>query len=316
MKKISFLLVIAFLLSGCVTYKFQHGAGPYDKGYVVSRDGGTIPDYTIGKNNSVPSDLALAKRRFKARHDKVEYYYRKMGLLESRAKELLWDPPVLVVKLLTGFLRLPSVAYTNYKYEHDPKYKAEVDKQDQEKDALERQRVNALKEELNAYIQKELEKEAAFTPVAQEGLADKKVTVSAVSQPAEPAKIETPANEPVKIETPAIEPAKVETLEPIKENTPEPKKEEGIKAVITARPVKGYSPLKVKFSANQSRSKYGRIISWSWDFGDGDVSDKPAPVNIYWSATYGTRPFRVALTIKDIKGNTATQTAVIEVLNK
>jgi hypothetical protein len=371
-KKISILLVSIFLLSGCATYKFQHVAAPYDKGYVVTRDGETIPDYTIGKGNAVPDELGLAKKRFNERRDKVEYYYKQMGLIDNKVREF-FDAPILMVKLLTGVLRLPFVAYTNYKYEHDPKYKAEVDRLDEEKDAKERQRIKALKDELNAYIQKELEKEPSFAVQPQEeAQVNKKVTVTAVS-PQEPGKVEQPLiqqTEPVALETSAPAPVTegpgesvkkevVVELQPAQEqavpekpseyslsqNAPEdfasaveppqeagvvagqtevpvpaekekPVTSEGIKAVIIAKPIKGYSPLKVKFSAGQSNSRHGRIISYNWDFGDGDTSDKPAPANIYWSATYGTRPFTVTLTVKDIKGNTATQTAVIEVLNK
>lgn len=330
MKKITFLLALVLLLSGCATYKFQHGAAPYEKGYVVSRDGDSIPDYTIGKNNTVPTDLALAKKRFKQRRDKVEYYYKQMELIERPVKVLL-KPAILMIKLLTGVLRLPFVAYTNYKYEHDPKYKAEVDKLDQEKDAKQRQRRNAFKEQLNAYIQKELEKEPAFVAEAQEEpQVNKKVTVSAVTAPQVPEEktgLEKPSEyslsqKPLEELTSAIEPpqevpAATEQISlPPAAQQKEPVISEGIKAVITARPVKGYSPLKVKFSASQSHSKHGRIISYSWDFGDGDTSDKPASANIYWSATYGVRTFTVTLTVRDIKGNTATQTAVIEVLNK
>jgi len=355
-KKIILLLFSVILLSGCATYKFQHGVEPYEKGYVVSRSGETIPDYTIGKNNSVPADLALAKKRFKERRDKVEYYYKEMGLIESPAQVLL-QPPILMVKLLTGLLRLPFVAYTNYKYEHDPAYKAEVDKLDLEKETKQRQRIKALKAELNTYIQQELEKEPSFVVQPQEeAQASKKVTVSAVSPQEPPAAPENASPEQ------AIEPAKEEVLdtqEPPAEEKTEPEKPseysllqkppeelavdieavpdlpkppiqaevssaseektpvaDGIKAVISAKPAKGFSPLKVKFNAGQSSSKYGRIISYNWDFGDGDTSEKPAPVNVYWSASYGTRAFTVKLTVKDIKGNTATQTAVIEVMNK
>ncbi|MCX5711684.1 MAG: PKD domain-containing protein [Candidatus Omnitrophica bacterium] len=339
MKKISFLLIFAFLLSGCATYKFQHGAVPYDKGYVVNRDGDTLPDYTIGKNNTVPADLALAKKRFKERRDTVEHYYTQMGLLENPAKQWL-EPPVLVFKLLTGFLRLPFIAYKNYKYEHDPKYKAEVDKLDEAAEAKESQRIKILKEELNLYIQKELEKEPSFAEVPQEeAQANKKVTVSEVTaqEPAKeapkPAQEVTPVVEEKPAQAPAVEPIK----EPVKEEPvveqpvsvaqPEEKAapvveqaasktSEGIKAVIDAKPLKGYSPLRVKFSGSRSRSEHGRIISYFWDFGDGDTSNKPTPANIYWSATYGSRAFAVTLTVKDNKGNTATQTAVIEVLNK
>jgi hypothetical protein len=143
---------------GCATYKFQRGTAPYDKGYVVSRDGRQIVEYTIGKDNSVPK-LALARERFKKRKDKVEYYYHKMGYLENKIKMTFWDPPVLIVKLVGGIFRLPSIAIADYKYEHNPEYRAKVIKMQEEQDAKEEARIQKLKEGLNSYINSELAKE-------------------------------------------------------------------------------------------------------------------------------------------------------------
>ncbi len=112
MKKIMFLAVLAIFLSGCSTYKFQRGNAPYDKGYVVSRDNKTILEYTVGKDNGVPN-LKLARERFKERKDKVEYYYKKMGYIESRLKMTFWDPMVLIVKLVGGIFRLPAIAISD-----------------------------------------------------------------------------------------------------------------------------------------------------------------------------------------------------------
>jgi len=83
--------------------------------------------------------------------------------------------------------------------------------------------------------------------------------------------------------------------------------------VIIAKPAKGYSPLKVSFSGQKSYSKSGRIVSYDWDFGDGDTSVKKNPENTYWSTTYGTRNFTVTLTVRDDAGNTSSASTVIEV---
>ncbi|MDD4899827.1 MAG: PKD domain-containing protein, partial [Candidatus Omnitrophica bacterium] len=93
-------------------------------------------------------------------------------------------------------------------------------------------------------------------------------------------------------------------------------KEAGISAVIIAKPQKGYSPLKVNFSGTNSRSRKGKIVSYAWDFGDGDISTKPNPVNTYYSNTSEPKYFTVNLVVKDNRGNTAQVSSVIEVLNK
>jgi flagellar basal body-associated protein FliL len=160
MKKIILLVVLVVFLSGCATYKFQRGKSPYNKGYVVSRDGREIPEYTIGRDNSVPK-LALARERFKKRRDTVEAYYKKMGYIESKLKETFWDPPVLMIKLAGGIFRLPSIAIADYKYEHDPEYRNKVIRMQEEQDAKEEARIKRLKDELNSYILNELSREPA-----------------------------------------------------------------------------------------------------------------------------------------------------------
>jgi len=158
MKKMIFLVILAVFLSGCATYKFQRGKEPYDKGYVVSRDNYAIPEYTIGKDNSVPN-LELARERFEKRKQIVEHYYKKMGYIEDKLKMTFWDPPILFLKFIGGVFRLPSIAISDYKYEHNPRYREKIIKMQQEKDAAEEARIQKLKEELNSYIQKELAQE-------------------------------------------------------------------------------------------------------------------------------------------------------------
>ena len=159
MKKIILLFLITSFLLGCASYKFQRGSQPYDKGYVVLRDGYTIPEYTIGKDNSAPQDLGLAKERFKKRKGIVEEYYKKMGCIENRFKMAFWDPGVLFLKMMGGIFRLPFVAVSDYKAEHNPKYKEKIRRIEDEQDLNEEMRTKKLKKELNNYIQKELDKE-------------------------------------------------------------------------------------------------------------------------------------------------------------
>jgi len=159
--KIFFFLIFVFCilnLMGCATYKFQHGKVPYDKGYVVSRDDYIIPEYTVGKDNTVPK-LQLARERFKKRKGIVEYYYKRMGYIENRFKMAFWDPIALFLKFIGGVFRLPAIAISDYKYEHNPQYRDKIIKMQQEQDAKEEARINKLKDELNSYIQKELTQE-------------------------------------------------------------------------------------------------------------------------------------------------------------
>ena len=150
------MIIILVFLSGCATYKFQKGHSPYDKGYVVSRDGRSIVEYTLGGDNSVPDDLELARARFKRRRSMVEHYYKKMGYVENHFKETFWNPAATVVKSMVSVFRLPFVAMSDYKYEHDPKYREKIRKLEDEQELIERQRINKFKADLNKYIQDDL----------------------------------------------------------------------------------------------------------------------------------------------------------------
>jgi len=373
MKRIQVLLFLLLFLSGCATYKFQKGQPPYDKGYVVSRDNYTVLEYTLGKDNSVP-DLEIAKERFKRRRSSVEYYYKKIGSVENRFKQIFWDYPVLILKFVGGVFRLPFIAVADYKYEHDPQYREKVRLREEKEDLAERERIKSLKEELNKYIQSDLSKEAS-QPAKQENISIKPaeesvvktpppveqkietvkpvppepVTTSPVETEKKPAKISMAGIKPEPKEEKAVElPSQEAVPVAVEENAlptqaPEEftqqKKEEservadewlkrmemeeqakelsgGCQAIIIAKPIKGSSPLMVKFNGLRSRSPAGKIISYHWEFGDGDTSTKPNPTNTYWSTAYGSRYFTVTLTVEDNKGNIAASSRVIEVINK
>ncbi|MDI6759150.1 MAG: PKD domain-containing protein, partial [Candidatus Omnitrophota bacterium] len=87
-------------------------------------------------------------------------------------------------------------------------------------------------------------------------------------------------------------------------------------AVIRAKPRKGFSPLKVQFYGHLSYSLPGKIVSYCWDFGDGDTSTKKNPINTYLSTVYGIRQYSATLSVKDDKGNIGTSIVVIEVETK
>ena len=293
MRKILVLLFFVSVLSGCATYKFQKSASSGSQGYLVSYDGKPILEYTVGKEKSLP-DLTLAKERFKRRRTTVEYYCKKTGQIQSRLKDFFWDPPVMFVDFLWGVLRWPFIAVADYKYNRNPKYRARVDKLDEQGYALEKSRVDSLKEKLNAYIKEDLASEhlpqGAALPAAPE------------VAPQTPAPVVAEVKGPAEVKPVSVEekPAAKPSLEPPV-------------AVIIAKPVRGYSPLKVNFSGQKSYSKSGRIVSYDWDFGDGDTSTKKNPENTYWSTTYGLRNFTATLTVRDDAGNTSSVSTVIEV---
>lgn len=146
------LLVSSLILSGCATYKFHKGLAPYDKGYVASRDGFTILEYTIGKDASVPQDIDTAKQRFARRRKIVEHYYKQMGYIKNNFNKNIVDPFFMAGGILFGVFRLPSIAISDYKAEHSSAYREKIRKLEDEKDAKEEARINKFKEELGARI--------------------------------------------------------------------------------------------------------------------------------------------------------------------
>ncbi len=334
MKKILVLFLFAFILSGCATYKYQHGKKPYDVGYIITRNQQTVLEYTLGENNTVP-DKDLATERFKRRRKDVEIFYKRMGYIESYYRLYFWNHVAMMTDAIGGIFRMPGVAISDYKYNHDPKYREKIIKLEDEQEAKEEARINKIKDELREYVKKDLEKEKGLSLSAEETKPKAKALVKK-TKPADAPKLivemETQPKpkeiKPEKVKPEKSKPEKVK-LEKAKseKNKPEKIKPKVIEtqsqiipqqpvAVITAKPQKGYSPLMVKFSANKSYSPKAGIVSYSWDFGDSDTSNKPAAVNTYWSGSFEPRYFNVVLTVKDSNGNTAQANTTIEVMNK
>jgi hypothetical protein len=323
LKKFLVLIILGFILSGCATYKFQKPATSGAKGYLACYDDKPILEYTVGKENSLP-DITLAKERFKRRRLTVEYYYKQMDVIESRLKEFFWDPPAMLADLLGGLLRWPFTAVADYKYNRNPEYKERVDKLDEQKEELEKVRVSALKEKLAAYIVADLNKESSTQDVVKTVpvVVSKFEPAQEISQatPALPVtqkvvpKAEAPVVQETVSQTLPVGSAPASVIEPLKEI--KPIVGESPVAVIIAKPAKGSSPLIVKFSGQKSYSKSGKIASYLWDFGDGDVSSKKDPENTYWSTTFGLRNFTVTLTVRDDAGNTSTSSTIIGVITK
>ncbi|MFZ4719297.1 MAG: PKD domain-containing protein [Ilumatobacteraceae bacterium] len=80
-------------------------------------------------------------------------------------------------------------------------------------------------------------------------------------------------------------------------------------AVANATPTSGKAPLAVGFSSAGSVDTDGSIVSYLWNFGDGNTSTDPNPTNTY--ATPGTRT--ATLTVTDNQGATGTATVSVAV---
>lgn len=335
MKRFCIILFSVILLSGCATYKVQKSKPSNDSGFVVSRYGKVIPEYTLGLNNSLP-DKEKAEERFKRRKSEVEYCYKQMGFIDNRFKQVFVEPPLTLVQFVIGIFRMPFIFVSDYKYNHNPRYKEKIDKLEDEKYNAERARVKEFKDKLSEYIKEDLSKEASLAvPLTAESetkpsLVKVEPGVKPVLAPVEP-EIKTavaPAEPEVKLaeitkpevqeramaiqedmsSRPAVEEPKPQEIK-LKLSLPNPT------ALIIAKPQNGKSPLKVNFSGQKSSSPNGRIVSYSWDFGDGDKSNKPNPSNTYWSATYGTREFIATLIVTDNKGMVSSSSIAIQVIN-
>jgi hypothetical protein len=313
MKKTVFLFLLVLFLSGCATYKFQVGKEPYDQGYVVSRDDYAIPEYSIGQDNSAPN-LELARERFHRRRRIVERYYNKMGYIESRFKMVFWDSPVMFLKLVGGVSRLPFIAISDFRYAHNSKYRERVRKIEDEKDAREEARIKNLKEALYAYIQHDIASEqdrVAWEKTEEKKPTQKEIldeTLDLIEQGMVKEKqpdIRIKEKPKIRIEKKAKQASSKHT-ELLRQPT----------AIIIAKPAKGFSPLRVHFYGYKSYVPKGKIVSYLWDFGDGDTSTMENPVNTYYSTTFQPQYFTATLTIQDDKGNTAKVSTSIEVINK
>jgi PKD repeat protein len=246
-----------------------------------------------------------------------------MGLMENRFKSMFIDPPVFLFQAVIGVFRMPAIAIKDYKYNHDPKYREKVDLTDDVEYKAQKERIKSIKSELNNYIQEDLKRE----PQSVSEIVSKEEAVAVPTQVSTTIKGPEPS---ASQQVPAVQ----QTNAPVEEEKVEEKLAEKPKpevapevnppaevsalpvAVIIAKPTKGQSPLNVQFNAAKSYSPKGKIVSYVWDFGDGDISEKKNPTNAYYSATYGSRIFNVTLTVKDDKGQIGTTSLAVEVTNK
>jgi PKD repeat protein len=86
----------------------------------------------------------------------------------------------------------------------------------------------------------------------------------------------------------------------------------GPKAEFTPMPEFDYPPLEVTFDATASSSPNGSIVSYAWDFGDGETGAGVTATHTYTEK--GT--YTVTLTVTDSTGKTAMRSRAVEALNR
>ena len=79
--------------------------------------------------------------------------------------------------------------------------------------------------------------------------------------------------------------------------------------IISANPQSGIAPLNVIFDATTSSDPDGLIVTYNWDFGDGNTGTDVAPSHTFNSPGI----YIVTLTVTDNDSNTATETTAITV---
>ena len=160
-----FLLVV-FISSGCSTYNYARGGESYAGGYVVLRNNNIIPEYTIGRKNTAPQELSLAKKRFGRRKDKVDRFYKKIGIFYSPFNSIVGYPRAFL-GVLCGLFKLPFMIVSDYRYEHNPKYKEIIDSREEKRKMRQDEELDRLKQELNLFIEKDLEIEEELEKALQ-----------------------------------------------------------------------------------------------------------------------------------------------------
>ncbi len=81
--------------------------------------------------------------------------------------------------------------------------------------------------------------------------------------------------------------------------------------VFTTIPLSGSSPLEVAFDGSSSVDPDGTIVSYQWDFGDGESGWDVAAIHTYTTAT--GQAFTATLTVTDNGGKTASASQVVVV---
>ncbi|MCB0587139.1 MAG: PQQ-dependent sugar dehydrogenase [Phaeodactylibacter sp.] len=86
-------------------------------------------------------------------------------------------------------------------------------------------------------------------------------------------------------------------------------------AIIKADQYYGASPLEVRFDGSESFDSNLPLVSYQWDFGDGQSSGEVAPSHTYISSGNGPQSFLATLTVTDSLGASTTAEAIISLNN-
>jgi len=86
----------------------------------------------------------------------------------------------------------------------------------------------------------------------------------------------------------------------------------GPRAEFTATPQYDYPPLEVTLDAGASSSPNGAIVSYDWDFGDGETDSGVSVTHTY--AEKGV--YQITLVVTDSAGKTGARTRSVEALNR
>jgi PKD repeat protein len=72
-----------------------------------------------------------------------------------------------------------------------------------------------------------------------------------------------------------------------------------VTAAFIGSPTSGSTPLSVQFTDQSSTSAGCTILSWAWDFGDGQTSTLQSPLHLFTKASPGgsSQRFDVSLTV-------------------
>ncbi|HWP43177.1 MAG TPA: PKD domain-containing protein, partial [Blastocatellia bacterium] len=98
----------------------------------------------------------------------------------------------------------------------------------------------------------------------------------------------------------------LEAMASTQEPTPPPAPNRPPAVSIAASATSGFAPLTVQFSSSASDPD-GQIVSYAWDFGDGQTSSEPSPVHVFTaSGSYTAR-----LVVTDDAGATASAEVLI-----
>lgn len=85
----------------------------------------------------------------------------------------------------------------------------------------------------------------------------------------------------------------------------------GPQALFTAAPDKQVIPFTANFDGTLSYDEAGRIVSYTWDFGDGTIGHGPVTAHVYKEDGV----YRVKLTVVDNRGMSSESTMTVQALN-